>query len=447
MLRSRAPKYTQLPQAPAVGIVVDPSDLEDSDSDADRSTPSPSSATAATCSNASTLAEEGSESGASFIRYVPPTSKGRYRHPVYAERDMASRVIAILRRPRVLRCIEKEEHWVNVRVRGRSGWAKMDSSRGVPVFREVDRWYRYEEWEGNNLFLFNGRVMLGSDWRTTLYTTSLVVGPTLAYLADVAPRVREGFGVALALPAVVGMLATLAFLWRAATMDPGIIPRNTSGVVPPHPLGEAQGAEGGGSFRFCETCNVWRPPRAKHCGACDNCVEQFDHHCPWVGTCIGRRNYVYFLAFVISVTLQVVYVLVVTSVFVGIRASRQRKGSAVLAVAAAAKQEVVAMALIVFLFFIVWSLLGLSGYHVYLTSVAATTNEMMKGAFRDRTNENDEGCARNWARACLSAVPASLLDPQYEVCMRSLCHTGGDIATAGIQMREGVPRPGAADLV
>ncbi|KAL1295127.1 hypothetical protein HN51_055987 [Arachis hypogaea] len=41
----------------------------------------------------------------------------------------------------------------------------------------------------------------------------------------------------------------------------------------------------------CSYCNVEQPPRSKHCHDCDKCVLQFDHHCVWLGNCIGQGNH------------------------------------------------------------------------------------------------------------------------------------------------------------
>ena len=49
--------------------------------------------------------------------------------------------------------------------------------------------------------------------------------------------------------------------------------------------------------RFCNTCYIFRGPAVSHCKKCDNCVENFDHHCPWLGNCIGKNNYFYFFFF------------------------------------------------------------------------------------------------------------------------------------------------------
>ncbi len=51
------------------------------------------------------------------------------------------------------------------------------------------------------------------------------------------------------------------------------------------------------SMRYCNVCNIYRPLRASHCYECQNCVHTFDHHCRWIGTCIGKRNYRLFFTF------------------------------------------------------------------------------------------------------------------------------------------------------
>jgi hypothetical protein len=42
--------------------------------------------------------------------------------------------------------------------------------------------------------------------------------------------------------------------------------------------------------RFCTKCTIEQPLRAKHCRYCDVCVAVYDHHCPWMGNCVGERN-------------------------------------------------------------------------------------------------------------------------------------------------------------
>lgn len=57
------------------------------------------------------------------------------------------------------------------------------------------------------------------------------------------------------------------------------------------------GKGGGGgaetsSEQYCEHCHVYctEEMKVKHCTDCGYCIERLDHHCPWMGQCVGRYN-------------------------------------------------------------------------------------------------------------------------------------------------------------
>jgi len=50
---------------------------------------------------------------------------------------------------------------------------------------------------------------------------------------------------------------------------------------------------------FCKRCNFKRTERCNHCKYCKKCVKRMDHHCPFIGACVGEGNHYHFLMFLL----------------------------------------------------------------------------------------------------------------------------------------------------
>ena len=54
---------------------------------------------------------------------------------------------------------------------------------------------------------------------------------------------------------------------------------------------------------YCPYCLVKKTYRSLHCLICQKCVDEFDHHCFWVGNCVGKKNYTLFFIFLVYILL------------------------------------------------------------------------------------------------------------------------------------------------
>jgi hypothetical protein len=187
--------------------------------------------------------------------------------------------------------------WILVSVGGRSGWArKKQPTQHFSGFTLAETFTATEGWMGNHVFWCRGRCMLGSDAPSLVFTNLLILAgyawhfvivlPTLRHMEE-AGRLNIGFGrstspggtpIATAIfwwSVVLGALSVIT-LWISALMDPGIIPPVSSPVKAPLPENVPLGGPLG--YRYCSTCNIFRPPRSKHCNSCNVCVSKFDQY-------------------------------------------------------------------------------------------------------------------------------------------------------------------------
>ncbi|CAG5107860.1 Oidioi.mRNA.OKI2018_I69.chr1.g3521.t1.cds [Oikopleura dioica] len=245
---------------------------------------------------------------------------------------------------------------------------------------------------------------------------------------------------------IILFVLTMVHFITASTMDPGIFPR-----VPPEevveddlmPLYKNININNVAvQMKWCSTCKFYRPPRSSHCSVCDNCVQDFDHHCPWLGNCIGRRNYRFFCWYLATLfwiqklyalffyfrivfkfvsskkTLHMVFTFTCSLVYIFV-AKKDEDFSAT-------KKEVVISIIICSLVFLLFLFVcGLTMFHTYLITNGRTTYEQFSARY-PKESPFDQGCSFNWHRTFCNSIPPSVINnlPSFQVTNPHAFHDG-----------------------
>ena len=262
---------------------------------------------------------------------------------------------------------------------------------------------------GKNRFWCNSFCVSGSKFYHMFYAFFLI---SLPYVTMIVVLIKTKNIVSITFPIIFTSFFYIIEICSGilgGCTDPGILPRqgddfyyNTNKpllrqVINGHLM----------TLTFCYSCSLFRPPRTSHCSLCDNCVERFDHHCLWLGTCIGKRNYKYFYTLIFCLNFSSTYQIIFSMYYIifQIKKFKNKENYSLLLLLGLSG---VALVNLLYLVFFIAKLFFL---HTYLVFSSMTFYEYFKDKFKKipKINPFKNKIFGTWSRIIFSLSHKSFL--------------------------------------
>ena len=147
--------------------------------------------------------------------------------------------------------------------------------------------------KGNPLFIIGRKIWI-------YFLISIVLhGVFWFHIIYHKKRVKEK----IRIPGIVLISLFQIFYTIVYILNPGF-PRNTLGRnkgIPPE------------QYKYCSECLFYYnlPKKVKHCLVCGICVEGFFRHSILINKCIGRKNIIFFIIFIVFLFANIIYIIVI----------------------------------------------------------------------------------------------------------------------------------------
>ncbi|OBZ84439.1 Palmitoyltransferase erf2 [Choanephora cucurbitarum] len=246
----------------------------------------------------------------------------------------------------------------------------------------------YKLYIGNTVFFCGGRFLTSRAFWAFGLSLFLISMPAILFIIFSCPWLWYHVSPAIPILFAYMFILTLAAMLKTSWTDPGILPRNldSQSWIPNR---RHESTDDGYGFRYssmsehsgfplpkevtisgtvvrlkyCETCCIYRPPRAKN----------EDHHCIWLNNCIGKRNYTTFFTFIICATILCCYTIAFSfyHVFIVFQETGQSFQASLL-------KTPVSFFVAIFCLLLLVPIGSLTSYHCFLMMRGVTTHEQLR---------------------------------------------------------------------